>query len=54
LKLRHSLLCDWTPFKWWCLSISQLSYDEYTDCTLSVGRWDSEGEDWPPALICHG
>ena len=35
---------------------SQLSYDEYTDCTLSasVGRWDGEGEDWPPALICWG
>jgi len=33
---------------------SQLSYDEYTDCTLSVGRTDGEGEDWPPALICRG
>jgi len=27
---------------------------EYTDCTLSVGGWDSEGEDWPPTLICRG
>ena len=26
---------------------SQLSYDEYTDCTVSVGRLDGEGEDWP-------
>ena len=33
---------------------SQLSYDEYTDHTLSVGRRDGEGEDWPPALIGHG
>ena len=22
---------------------SQLRYDEYTDCTLTVGRWDSVG-----------
>ena len=27
---------------------SQLSYDEYTDRAQSVGRWDSEGENWPP------
>ena len=33
---------------------SELSYGEYTDRTLSVGRWDSEGGDWPPALICRG
>ena len=33
---------------------SQLSYDEYIDRTLSVGRWDGEGEDWPAALICWG
>ena len=33
---------------------SQLSYDEYTDLKLAVGRWDGEGEDWPPALICRG
>ena len=31
---------------------SQLSYDEHTDTTLSVERWDCEGEDWPPTLIC--
>ena len=29
---------------------SQLSYDEYTDCTLSVERWDGKGDDWPPAI----
>ena len=34
--------------------LSQLSYDEYTDRTLSVWRWDGEGENWPPALICRG
>src|SRR6218665_3240424 len=33
---------------------SQLSYDEYTDRTLSVGRGDGEGKDWPPVLICRG
>ena len=33
---------------------SQLIYDEYTDCTLSVGRWDEEGDDRPPAIICRG
>ena len=33
---------------------SQLSYDEYTDRTLSVGRWGGEGKDWPTALICLG
>ena len=32
---------------------SQLSYDEYTDRTLSVGRWDSEGANWPPIQICQ-
>jgi len=21
---------------------------------VSMGRWDGEGEDWPPALICRG
>jgi len=21
---------------------------------LLVGRWDGEGEDWPPTLICRG
>ena len=26
---------------------SQFSYDEYIDRTLSVGRWNGEGEDWP-------
>ena len=31
---------------------SQLSYDEYTDRTLSVGRRDGEGEEWLPTLIC--
>jgi len=20
----------------------------------TMGRWDSKGEDWPPALICRG
>jgi len=33
---------------------SQLSYDEYNNCTLSMGRWDGEGEDWPPDFICQG
>src|SRR6218665_907614 len=33
-------------------SSSQLSYDEYTDHALSVGRCDGEGEDWLPAFIC--
>jgi len=32
---------------------NQLGYDD-TDRTLSVGRWDGKGEDWPPALICRG
>jgi len=32
----------------------QLSYDEYTDSTLSVGRWDGEGEDLLSTLICRG
>ena len=27
---------------------SQLSYDEYTDRTRSLGRQDGEGENWPP------
>jgi len=51
-----------TPTKaeiWFKISVppappGQLSYDEYTDRTLSVGRRDGEGEDWPPALICCG
>jgi len=25
-----------------------------TDYTPSVGRWESEGEDWPPTLVCCG
>ena len=29
---------------------SQLSYDEYTDCTLSLERWDGEGEGWPSTI----
>lgn len=29
-------------------TISQLSYEEYTDCILWVGRRDGEGEDWTP------
>jgi len=29
-------------------------YDEYTDRTLSVGRWDGEGEYWPSTFICRG
>jgi len=29
----------------------KLSYDEYAECTLSVGRWDGEREDWPPAFV---
>ena len=33
---------------------TELSYDEYTDNALSVGKWYGEGEDWPPALICRG
>jgi len=34
---------------------SQFSFYEYTDRTLSVGRWyDGEREDWPPALMCRG
>ena len=33
---------------------SLLSYDEYTDRTLPVGRWGGEGEDWPSALIGRG
>ena len=33
---------------------SQLSYDEYTDRTMSMGIWDSEGEDWSFTLICRG
>jgi len=32
----------------------KLSYNEYIDRTLSVGRWDSDGEDWPPARMCQG
>ena len=32
---------------------SQLSYDEYTDRTPTVERWDGEGEDWPSARICR-
>jgi len=32
---------------------SQLSYDEYPDRSVSVGRWDGEGGDSPPALICQ-
>jgi len=34
--------------------LSQLSYDENTDCTLLVGRWDGERGDWPPTIICRG
>ena len=30
----------------------QLSYDEYTGRTLSVGRWDNEVEDWIDTR-CH-
>ena len=26
---------------------------EYTDHTLSVGRFDSKGENWTPAIICQ-
>jgi len=33
---------------------SDLSYDKYTNCTLTVGRWDSEGESCSPAFICRG
>jgi len=33
---------------------SQLSYNEYTDRTLSVERWGGEREDWPFALTCRG
>ena len=32
---------------------SQFTYDGYTDRTMSVGRPDGEGEDWPPALLCQ-
>jgi len=27
---------------------NQPGYEEYTDCTQPVGRWDGVGEDWPP------
>jgi len=30
-------------------SLSQLSYDEYTNPKLSVGSWDGDGEDWLPS-----
>jgi len=39
------------PCAWWPLANSTVT------STLSrptVGRWDSEGEDWPSALICRG
>lgn len=35
-------------------SPSQLSYHEYTECTLFVGRQGSEEEDWSPTLLCWG
>jgi len=35
-------------------SPSELSNDEYTDRSLSVGGLDREEEDWPPALVCRG
>ena len=37
-----------------CAPPRKLCYDDYTDCTLLVGRLDGEGEDWPRALICRG
>ena len=32
-------------------TLIQLSYDEYTDCTLSVGGWYGKGDDWPMASL---
>lgn len=42
----------WVAISYPPASTRQLSYDEYTACTLSVERWDGEGENWPLALIC--
>ena len=33
---------------------SQLSCDEFTDCALSMGIRDGEGEDWQSDLLCRG
>lgn len=33
---------------------NQLNYNEYINCTLSVGSWVGNGEEWPPAPICRG
>lgn len=30
----------------------QLSYNEYTDHVVLVGRREGEGDVWPPALVC--
>ena len=32
----------------------QLSYNQYNDLTMSVGRTEGEAEDWPPVFICRG
>jgi len=33
---------------------TECSYDDFTDRALSVGRWDCEGQDTEPALVCRG
>jgi len=33
---------------------SQFKCSEYTDRTLSVGKWDCTGESWLPILVCRG
>lgn len=35
------------------LTFALFKSNEYTDSTLSMGKWDVEGEDWPPALSSY-
>src|SRR6218665_3884949 len=55
---KHSIYCCSCPsyVQDFCsiCTPSQLDYNEYTDCTLSVGRRNGEGQNWPYTLIRKG